>query len=146
MDSVDESSSLTQEGDKNRVRKARAISGFSNRSGMQGPARAVSADQSDVDVNSSNSGSFVNGRHLQAIHSCNSCFKIFSKLDTQRVPLVLVSCGHTLCSKCVFVKLQTLSGTVECPLCEKVTKILNSDEHDLSNFDVEHLIKLVPRN
>ena len=35
---------------------------------------------------------------------------------------------------------------MKCPLCNQVTNILNIDEHNLETFDVEKLIKLVPRN
>ena len=113
---------------------------------MPGQARAVSAIQSDVDVDSSASGSFVNGKHRQALHACNECCKVFSKVDKQKIPLVLVSCGHTLCSQCVYLKLKgSTSGTVQCPLCKQVTKIIENGEVQ-TNLNVDSLTKLVPRN
>ena len=121
------------------------MSGLSQRSPQQ-PIQAVSGHQSDIEVLSSASGSFVNGKHVQTMHSCNNCYKTFSKVDKQHIPLVLVSCGHILCSNCIYQKLKAQAGSVKCPLCNQVTKILNCEEHDLANFDVEQLIKLIPRN
>ena len=145
MDSVEESSGMTSEGERDVAEQPRAVSGMSTRS-LQGPAQAVTGHQSDVEVLSSASGSFVNGKHVQSLHSCNDCSQAFSKVDKGRIPLVLVSCGHTLCSSCMYQRLKAQAGVVKCPQCNQVTEILNCAEQEMDNFEVENLIKLVPRN
>lgn len=48
--------------------------------------------------------------------NCSRCREPFD--DVQRVPRVLVQCGHTICEVCLVVSCR--NGFVQCPECGKL--------------------------
>ncbi|EGT43808.1 hypothetical protein CAEBREN_07847 [Caenorhabditis brenneri] len=54
--------------------------------------------------------------------ACKICFREYSADSKKRIPLMLSSCGHTVCWKCAGKLLkQNYNSFICCPLCRKIT-------------------------
>ena len=65
--------------------------------------------------------------------TCGVCRLAFGD-DKERVPLLLIGCGHSFCAGCV-ENLAVKSGEVACPLC----RLLNSKSKCVRNYELQAL-------
>lgn len=68
----------------------------------------------------------TSGRECPA---CNADYRV-DDLASERVPVIVAQCGHTICRKCAndLVSAAKEAGrrTIDCPVCRKRTKVSNS--------------------
>ena len=76
-------------------------------------------------------------RSLDVCHFCGLNFNV-----GERIPRIIVGCGHTFCTSCLSYFLR--NGRIRCPMCRKLLKGVDSVDKLPLNFNI--LYEVVTRD
>ena len=68
----------------------------------------------------------------RGLHLCHFCGLNFNV--GERIPRIIVGCGHTFCTSCLSYFLR--NGRIRCPLCRKLLKGVESVDKLPLNFNI----------
>lgn len=68
-------------------------------------------------------------RHLNFCHFCGLKYNVGN-----RIPRIIVGCGHTFCTSCLGYFLR--EGRIRCPICRKLLKGVESVDKLPLNFNI----------
>lgn len=94
---------------------------------------AVSVAKDDVDRIKGD----YKSRGLDLCHFCGLRFNV-----GERIPRIIVGCGHTFCTSCLSYFLR--NGNIRCPMCRKILKGVETIEKLPLNFNI--LYEVVTRD
>lgn len=75
--------------------------------------------------------------------NCPSCLQNYSNTDLQRMPRVLLLCGHTFCHQCI--EQQLINQTITCYTCHKISQASSVDIFPVNETLMKFITTAMPR-